>query len=84
MEKCTFCIQRVQRGKRDAKAEGRDVEDGDVQPACVQSCPAEAMVFGDLTDKESKVSRWTETGRSTQLLDELGTKPRVFYLQRGE
>ena len=84
MEKCTFCIQRVQRGKRDAKAEGRDVEDGDVQPACVQSCPAEAMVFGDLTDKESKVSQWTETGRSTQLLGELGTKPRVFYLERGE
>ena len=84
MEKCTFCIQRIQRGKRDAKAEGRELADGDVQPACVQSCPAEAMAFGDLSDPESKVSRWAGSGRSTQLLGELGTKPRVFYLERAE
>ncbi len=84
MEKCTFCIQRIQRGKRDAKAEGRELADGDVQPACVQSCPAEAMAFGDLSDPESKVSRWAGSGRSSQLLGELGTKPRVFYLERAE
>ena len=82
MEKCTFCIQRIQRGKLDAKEEDRMVADGDIQPACVQSCPAEAMVFGDLSDPESNVSRLAETGRATQLLDELGTKPRVFYLER--
>lgn len=84
MEKCTFCTQRIRRGQEDAAVEGREVADGDIQPACAQSCPAEAMVFGDLSDRESKVSQWADRGRSTQLLGELGTKPRVFYLQRGE
>jgi molybdopterin-containing oxidoreductase family iron-sulfur binding subunit len=84
MEKCTFCVQRIQRGKLDAKAEGRPLADGDVQPACVQSGPAEAMAFGDLSDADSKVSRWVAAGRSTQLLGELNTKPRVFYLERSE
>jgi molybdopterin-containing oxidoreductase family iron-sulfur binding subunit len=84
MEKCTFCVQKIQRGKLDAKAEGRPLADGDVQPACVQSCPAEAMAFGDLSDADSKVSRWVAAGRSTQLLGELNTKPRVFYLERAE
>ena len=84
MEKCTFCVQRIQRGKLDADAEGREVGDGDVQPACVQGCPAEAMVFGDLKDPESRVSKWAGSGRSEQLLGELGTKPKVFYLERTE
>ncbi len=84
MEKCTFCVQRIQRAKNDADAEERELQDGDVQTACTQSCPAEAMVFGDISDPESKVSQWAGSGRSTQLLDELGTKPRVFYLQRAE
>ena len=83
MEKCTFCIQRIQRGKEDAAQEGRPLADGDVQPACVQSCPAEAMVFGDLNDPESKVSRLAQSGRATRLLEELGTKPKVFYLAEG-
>jgi molybdopterin-containing oxidoreductase family iron-sulfur binding subunit len=84
MEKCTFCIQRIQRVKRDAKAEGHPVADGEVQPACVQSCPAEAMTFGDLNDPESKVSRLAASGRATRLLEDLGTKPKVFYLQRAK
>ena len=84
MEKCTFCIQRVQRVKRDAKAENRPVADGEAQPACVQSCPAEAMTFGDLNDPESKVSRLAASGRATRLLEELGAKPKVFYLQRAK
>jgi molybdopterin-containing oxidoreductase family iron-sulfur binding subunit len=84
MEKCTFCIQRIQRVKRDAKAESRPVADGEVQPACVQSCPAEAMTFGDLNDPESKVSRLAASGRATRLLEELGAKPKVFYLQRAK
>ena len=83
MEKCTFCIQRIKRGKDEAEAAGQPVADGDIQPACVQSCPAEAMVFGDLNDPESKVSRMAEDGRATRLLEELGTKPKVFYLERG-
>jgi len=84
MEKCTFCTQRIQRGKEEAVVEGRDLKDGDIQPACAQSCPAEAMVFGDLSDNESRVSQWASRGRTTQLLGELGTKPRVFYLERAE
>ena len=83
MEKCTFCTQRIQRGKLEAKEEGREPADGEIQPACVQGCQAEAMVFGDISDPDSKVSQWAGSGRSTQLLDELGTKPRVFYLERG-
>ena len=84
MEKCTFCIQRVKRTKDAAKEENRPVADGEIQPACAQSCPAEAMVFGDLNDPESKVSRLAGGGRSSRLLEELGTKPKVFYLQRGK
>ncbi len=82
MEKCTFCIQRIKRAETDAKEEKRPLADGDVQPACVQSCPAEAMIFGDLNDPESKVSRAAGAGRSTRLLEELGTQPKVFYLQK--
>ncbi|HEY3458352.1 MAG TPA: 4Fe-4S dicluster domain-containing protein [Bryobacteraceae bacterium] len=74
MEKCTFCIQRIKR----AEEEGAN----NLQPACVQSCPAEAMVFGDLNDPESKVSQLAENSRATQFLEELGTKPKVFYLER--
>jgi Fe-S-cluster-containing dehydrogenase component len=84
MEKCTFCIQRIQRGKRDAKDENQPVADGAIQPACVQSCPAEAMVFGDLNDPESKVARLAESGRATRLLEDLGAKPKVIYLQRAK
>ena len=82
MEKCTFCIQRIKRAKQDSAQEGRRLADGDVQPACAQSCAAEAMVFGDLNDPESKVSRLAANGRATRLLEELGTKPKVFYLQK--
>lgn len=83
MEKCTFCIQRIKRGKDESAADGQPLADGDIQPACVQSCPAEAMVFGDLNDPESKVSRLAESSRAKRLLEELGTKPKVFYLERG-
>src|SRR4051794_23749978 len=60
MEKCTFCIQRIKRAEEDGRS--------DIQPACVQSCPAEAMVFGDLNDSESNVSQLAGSGRATQLL----------------
>jgi len=82
MEKCTFCIQRIKRAKESAAADGRPLSDGDVQPACVQSCASEAMVFGDLNDPRSKVSRLAQNGRATRLLEELGTRPKVFYLQK--
>jgi molybdopterin-containing oxidoreductase family iron-sulfur binding subunit len=84
MEKCTFCIQRIRRAKEVAAQHSRPLADGDVQPACVQSCPAAAMVFGDLNNPQSKVSSLARSGRSTRLLEELGTKPKVFYLEKAK
>jgi molybdopterin-containing oxidoreductase family iron-sulfur binding subunit len=81
MEKCTFCIQRIRKGEEKAEEENRPVRDGDVVPACVQSCPTRAMSFGNLADPTSEVSRLSKSGRATRLLDELGTKPRVVYLK---
>lgn len=84
VEKCTFCAHKIKRAKLDADAEERDLADGDVQPACVQSCPAEAMAFGDKSDPESRVSKMIASGRSEQLLPDLGTKPRVHYLKKAD
>ena len=80
MEKCTFCIQRVQSAKGKAKKEGRPLKDGDIQTACQQSCPSEAIVFGDLNDKTTKVSENFSAPNSYSLLHEmLNTKPSVKY-----
>jgi molybdopterin-containing oxidoreductase family iron-sulfur binding subunit len=84
MEKCTFCIQRIRHARDQAQDENRPIRDGDVQPACAQSCPAEAMVFGDLEDPESRVSRRAGSNRAFHLLGELGTKPRVIYLKEAD
>ncbi len=84
MEKCTFCIQRIRRAELDAKAQGRQLADGEVQPACVQTCPPSALVFGDLNDPNSQVSQLARSHRSFRLLDELGTDPAVIYLKGGE
>ena len=81
MEKCSFCIQRIQDAQGQAKEEGRSVKDGEIQPACAQSCPTEAITFGDLEDPESKVSRLAKSGRAFHLMEELGTKPSVVYLK---
>jgi Fe-S-cluster-containing dehydrogenase component len=82
MEKCTFCNQRILAGEIKAKAENRELQDGEVKPACVQSCPTTAMVFGDLNDPNSQVSRMSRSVRATTLLAEVGTLPKVIYLQR--
>ncbi len=82
MEKCSFCIQRVQEARLTAKKEGRKVADGDVKVACQQSCPSDAIVFGDLADPESKISRAVETHKGYQLLEELNVKPRVSFLPK--
>jgi Fe-S-cluster-containing dehydrogenase component len=82
MEKCTFCSQRILETEIQAKAENRDVKDGEVKPACVQSCPPAAMVFGDLSDPTSQVSRLARSIRATTLLAEVGTLPKVIYLER--
>ncbi len=81
MEKCTFCVQRIMAARSDANAEGRDVADGDVTPACAQTCPAEAIVFGNLRDPDSRVSRLARAGRAYHLLGELNTRPAVTYLK---
>jgi Fe-S-cluster-containing dehydrogenase component len=82
MEKCTFCVQRIKAAQETARAEERDLADGEVQPACVQACPSNALVFGDLEDPESAVSRLARSPRGTKLLEDLGTRPNVTYLPR--
>lgn len=84
MEKCTFCVQRIHKGEEKARDEGRALRDGDVIPACVQSCPTTAMVFGNMADPTSEVSRLSKSNRATRLLEDLGTKPRVVYLEKGD
>jgi molybdopterin-containing oxidoreductase family iron-sulfur binding subunit len=82
MEKCTFCVQRIRGAEIAAEAQKRELKDGEFNPACVQSCSPKAMVFGDLNDPNSEVSRLAKSGRSTKLLGELGTLPNVNYLER--
>ena len=82
IEKCTFCVQRIQDGKEAARDENRPVRDGDVSPACAQSCPAQAIVFGDMNDPESRVSRLSNDGRGYQALGGLNTRPAVTYLKK--
>ena len=83
MEKCTFCIQRIRQAKDAAKDDGRRrVRDGEVQPACVQTCPTQALVFGDLKDPESLVSKSMNNPRAYRVLDELNTDPSVVYLKK--
>jgi molybdopterin-containing oxidoreductase family iron-sulfur binding subunit len=83
MEKCTFCVQRIQDAQDVAKDEDREVRDGEIRTACSQSCPAEAIVFGDLDDPESRVSELAEQARATRLLEDLSTEPSVIYLRGG-
>ena len=80
MEKCTFCVQRIHDAREQAKEEGREVRDGEIQPACAQSCPTRAIVFGDLDEEASEVSELSRSGRAYGLLEELGTRPAVTYL----
>ena len=80
MEKCTYCVQRIQEAKIASKRTGKPIKDGDVTSACAQVCPTEAIVFGDLNDPSSKVARARAADRSYRLLAELGTHPRTSYL----
>lgn len=80
VEKCTFCSQRIRAAKDRAKDEGRELGDGDVIPACVETCPTKARVFGNLADPESTVSKLSRSPRAYKLLEHLGTEPKVIYL----
>jgi molybdopterin-containing oxidoreductase family iron-sulfur binding subunit len=92
MEKCTFCVQRIQNAKIRSKAQIRAgqrpgsvtgvLPDGEIETACQQACPTEAIVFGDLADKDSRVARLHEDRRSYALLPETYTKPRNRFLAR--
>jgi Fe-S-cluster-containing dehydrogenase component len=82
IEKCSFCVQRIQEKKLVAKNESRPLTDGEVKPACAQACPAGAIVFGNLNDKNSKVSKMYAQERNYHLLEELHTLPSVGYLTK--
>lgn len=82
MEKCTFCVQRIQDGKERARDDGRPVRDGDVSPACAQSCPSQAIVFGDLNDPAARVSRLSADARGYHALNAFNTRPAVTYLKK--
>jgi molybdopterin-containing oxidoreductase family iron-sulfur binding subunit len=82
MEKCTYCTQRINRAKIDAKLAGRELADGDVKTACQQACPASAIEFGDIRNQSSRVATAKADSRNYALLDDLNTKPRTTYLSK--
>jgi molybdopterin-containing oxidoreductase family iron-sulfur binding subunit len=82
MEKCTFCVQRIQNVKIQAKNAGRPIKDGEITVACQDACPTGAIVFGDLNDKNSKVTALRQSKRAYNMLAELNTRPRNAFLAR--
>jgi MoCo/4Fe-4S cofactor protein with predicted Tat translocation signal len=79
MEKCTMCIQRIQSGKLQAKLEKRPIKDGDIQVACQQTCPTNAIIFGDGNDPESEVSKALKSERTYYVIEEINTMPGIGY-----
>ncbi|MGQ9791115.1 MAG: TAT-variant-translocated molybdopterin oxidoreductase [Armatimonadota bacterium] len=82
MEKCTYCVQRINSARIEAKKLGREVRDGEVVTACQAACPTHAIVFGNLNDQESLVSQWKRQPHHYGLLEELNTRPRTTYLAK--
>jgi MoCo/4Fe-4S cofactor protein with predicted Tat translocation signal len=80
MEKCSYCVQRINRARYAAEREDRPIRDGEIRTACQQACPAEAIVFGNVSDPESRVAKLRSEKRMYGLLTELGTRPRTTYL----
>jgi molybdopterin-containing oxidoreductase family iron-sulfur binding subunit len=93
IEKCSFCVQRIQAGKLEAKKEGRRPIDGAITPACASSCPSEALVFGDMKDSNSRISKMlkiksmdigveAQEPRAYHVLEDVGEMPNVWYLTK--
>jgi molybdopterin-containing oxidoreductase family iron-sulfur binding subunit len=82
MEKCTYCVQRIQRVRIPAENDRRPIADGEIVPACAQACPTQAIVFGDLNQPGSRVAQLHAADRSYAILAELNVKPRTAYLAR--
>jgi MoCo/4Fe-4S cofactor protein with predicted Tat translocation signal len=82
MEKCTYCVQRIERARIDSRIEGRTIADGEIQTACQQACPTGAIEFGSLNDPNARVTKSHQDPRRYDLLHEVGTRPRTAYLAR--
>jgi molybdopterin-containing oxidoreductase family iron-sulfur binding subunit len=80
MEKCSYCVQRINHARYAAEKQNRPIADGEIVTACQQACPAQAIVFGNVADPESRVSKAKAEKRNYGLLTELGTRPRTTYL----
>ncbi len=84
MEKCTFCVQRIRRAREEARVQGRPIYDGEIQPACVQTCPSGALVFGNGMDPNSEVHSLLNSRRGFRLLESYDTQPSIAYLKKGD
>jgi Fe-S-cluster-containing dehydrogenase component len=82
MEKCTFCIQRIMEARQHAVEQGRPLKGSDVKTACQEACPATAIVFGDMNDPESEISRYRAHALGYHVLEEVNARPNVTYLAK--
>jgi molybdopterin-containing oxidoreductase family iron-sulfur binding subunit len=82
MEKCTYCVQRINRARITAKNESREIRDGEIRTACQDACPTESITFGNIRDPRSRVSERKAQNRNYAMLDEINTVPRTTYLAR--